>query len=353
MKRTKTLGNIIKREILLFEAIRNISDNEIKIDRGTTLFHGTGEEFNSQNIRPGGYDNIFWTTDNSAIAQTYIPTSSYLYINTKSISEPSNDKMTQNIQKALGIDFDYSRIEFINNRTSSYPTPKLYQQLTKTSDELNDRAFKLYQELKKTEQEIYDTSKEHYKISPELKEKYKQISVEYEKINKLSHQNRRERVIHDYINKQLIDKFGYKPTSSDDYNNSYSWKLKVDGWELAPADYSHQGRLLILTPKRDLRILDTTNRGRREGDLTDLDYHKHDWFEKAEAQGYDGIKINDFAQSNDQGNFGHVSYGLFKSTLKDLDVKETPAIHQDLDKFYRAGDWETPEYKKYKGGVEN
>jgi hypothetical protein len=48
-----------------------------------------------------------------------------------------------------------------------------------------------------------------------------------------------------------------------------------------------------------------------EGDLMDVQYHRHDMFQKAKQDGYDGIKIDDFAQLEEYGNFGHASIGLF------------------------------------------
>ncbi len=108
------------------------------------------------------------------------------------------------------------------------------------------------------------------------------------------------------------------------------------------------GRLFIVVPKRDLKIYDTTWGGTRDGDLTDVDYHKHNWFETAREKGYDGIRITDFAQSEDQGNFGHLSIGLFRNTLKDVNIEEVTASHQLIGNAYEKKDWHSPEYKNFK-----
>lgn len=46
--------------------------------------------------------------------------------------------------------------------------------------------------------------------------------------------------------------------------------------------------------------------------------------------GYDGIVINDFAQSEEYGNVGHVSYGLFAN--KDLHIKSIKGITHESER---------------------
>jgi hypothetical protein len=59
----------------------------------------------------------------------------------------------------------------------------------------------------------------------------------------------------------------------------------------------------------------------------DLHYHRHDWFEYAKNNGYDGIKICDFAQSALYGNVGHYSIGIFEHAIKDLTKIVEKAYH--------------------------
>lgn len=50
-----------------------------------------------------------------------------------------------------------------------------------------------------------------------------------------------------------------------------------------------------------------------------------------EQAGYHGVKINDFAQSVNMGNVGHVSIGLFRDTLKYVRIAgEEDAVHDEL-----------------------
>jgi len=66
--------------------------------------------------------------------------------------------------------------------------------------------------------------------------------------------------------------------------------------------------LFVLEVISPLRILDISE---GEGDLLNLQYHKLDSFQQAKQDGYDGVKIDDFAQSETFGNYGHSSIGLF------------------------------------------
>jgi hypothetical protein len=105
------------------------------------------------------------------------------------------------------------------------------------------------------------------------------------------------------------------------------------------------GRIFILKALEPIKIYDHTFGGEREGDLLDLDYHKINIFRSAEREGYDGIKINDFAQSEIWGNLGHTSIGLFDSSLSKFRWVTIPATNydwEDHDDFRRAT---TPEYE--------
>jgi hypothetical protein len=80
---------------------------------------------------------------------------------------------------------------------------------------------------------------------------------------------------------------------------------------------------------------------RGEGDLTDVQYNEFDFFEELERRGFDGLLIDDFAQSEEWGNFGHLSVGLFASAARDLDVNERPAQYREWE---RERENSTPEY---------
>jgi hypothetical protein len=269
---------------------------DLTIKKGTELFHSSGEPFDDKNLRGGGYDGIVWTTTDSAISQTYIPVAgAEMFTQTSSILLPSQSSIITSIQKMVGLEYDditWGR----GGRAESYRV------------------------LKNPFQDIDDAHDSYYDTVP-LKNKR----------------------INDYI----INTLGYKPTG-EDYNNNYQWKLKVDGNKIMPANYQMKGRLFILVPSQDLKVYDMTYGGSIEGDLTDLDYHKTAFFDELAKKGYDGVKINDFAQSSDQGNFGHTSIGLFKQALGKVDREIVQdVVHHDLEPLNR--DWRSPEYKKHRG----
>lgn len=326
----------------LYEAFVQKDDNLLIVESGTELFHGTSEKFDINNIRGGGYDSVFWTADNSAIAQTYISECGLsTYVSTKSIAYPSTSEMIRVVQKELGIIYDYSDIEFNQNMPISYKPADIYKAFYndyfKIKDELNI-LYKKLEELKKdyqNDKQNIDKREEIYSLGLEIKDK-----------EKLYYGNYLEKQINQFVNSKL-EQFGYKPQAIDTYHFDNQWKLKLSTDKLEKSDFKCEGRLLIIKPKRDLKIYDVTLGGTREADLTDEDYHKISWFRQAEEKGYDGIKITDHAQSIDQGNIGHYSIGLFKNVLKDLEVVSIPAVHQELEEYFGTK-WETPEYKNYK-----
>jgi hypothetical protein len=331
------------------EDVRNVSNDEIVIDRGTELYHGTIEEFDKENVAVGGYDEMFWTTTNSAIAQTYIPQAGYLYTWSQTIAMPSEDPTTVDMQNKFGIDYDYSKVEFHGHRASSYMEAPVFKQYSDQYWTLSGDAYAKYKALENFKKAFNEKEKQNLETDQDLDE-FERLENEYSEAEQNLRGVNVEKYKNEYVNEKLTQ-MGYEPIKSDDYNKNYGWKLKIDNRQLQPADYKAQGRLFIVRPKRDLKIYDTTEGGKREADLTDLDYHKHTWFQQAKEHGYDGIKITDFAQSADQGNIEHTSIGLFQETLKDVQIDEVPAVHHELEQFYGT-DWKSPEYKKYKGIAE-
>src|SRR3990172_5327812 len=152
-----------------------------------------------------------------------------------------------------------------------------------------------------------------------------------------------------YVEGKLKSEFGYEPYRTDS-SGDHSYKLKETGREIMPSNYRMKGRLFVIKPKQDLKIYDMTEGGWREPDLTDKDYYKLDLFEKLEKEGYDGVKITDFAQTKEYGNLGHLSIGLFKRGLKKCEWEVVPDVTHpdDLEKMMSSGNWDTKEYKMFK-----
>jgi hypothetical protein len=259
------------------------------IPKGGRLFHGSLENFIEADLTVGGYDKILWTTKEPAIAQSYIPKAGLtIYVSSRTVANPSKNEIIQDLQKHLGFEYNMNKVEW---------------------DEIN-RPKSFYapkgwhgKASLPTEEEIYQLLKEK-----EFQEKNYDFWIIY--------------------------------ASSKNKN-------KI----LLPSEKNY-GRLFILTAKEPIKFYDTTLGGEREGDLTDLDYHKLDWFKSVQDKGYDGIIINDFAQIDDMGNFGHTSYGIFKDSIKKLEWVTIPATHPEnfCENNYKTGDYNTPEYNAFLKG---
>ena len=91
------------------------------------------------------------------------------------------------------------------------------------------------------------------------------------------------------------------------------FKIKFnDNNEIVNNNERRNGHLCIIKTKSDLNIKDIST---GEGDLMDVQYHNLEEFKSLNRKGYDGIKIDDFAQSNFYGNVMHDSVGLTQQAL--------------------------------------
>lgn len=123
-----------------------------------------------------------------------------------------------------------------------------------------------------------------------------------------------------------------------------SYRLKLDNNNVMPASWKKSGTLFILIGKSKLKIFDLTG-GTNEDDLMEPTYNKIDLFTKIQNQGYDGFRINDFAQSKNWGNVGHRAIGIFPSGLAKLQVEQTPATNYDWKDTLKNED--TDEFRQW------
>ena len=329
----------------IYEAVQ--PGKELSLEAGTTLFHGTGETIEGD-IAPGGYDSIFWTTKSSNIAQSYIPVAGSTMIpDSSSFTKPNQNLIKY--QKQLGIVFDadydaYGRAtsfatispkEFIdadnNYRAGSQEYFKIANELRKDTEEQNKKWKGLGYDLT-PEQEIeldndIKHSNELAKIEKELKQKYYDADSQIIKNN--------------YVTNKLKE-LGYTPENKG-YKEDYSWRLKMDEGRILPADYRLKGKLFIVKLKRKMKFYDMAMD--TEPDLTERQYHELGTFEWVMNKGFDGVKINDFAQTEKYGNMGHTSYGFFKNSMKDLDITSI----NDITHPAEMTEPHSQEYKKHAG----
>jgi hypothetical protein len=357
------------REFILNESRKFNKNTDLIIKKGTELFHSTSEDFDIENARPGGYDKIYWTAEESAISQTYIPVSGATQIiSTDSYIKPQKNKHDRDIQIQLGIVYDYTNITFHGGLPANYKIPPIFQEIEKDVETFKKEFRKIRMEKEASEEELTDFMSNSNMSELEndddkyeewldkkiiLKIKTIEANKRYFKIDKeWGTRGNADSKKFELINNKLIE-LGYKPNDNG-YDNNHRWNIKLNirnGKEcILPSDYRTQGRLIINVPMEDLLIYDLTNGSNSEGDLTDVDYHRIDLFQKVEKDGYDGIKINDYAQVESEGNFGHTSIGLFESTIKKLHKESIVAEHPENfgEVHYKTGDYESKEYKEYK-----
>jgi hypothetical protein len=253
--------------------------NDIILPQGTVLYHGTGEQFDASAPRVSGYDKIFWTTESKAIAKTYIPVAHGMILtDSRHIASPSTNPTIINIQKAIGIVYDTSSFKMRGIDIDSWRSAPVFAEERFWNDE-NAKC--------------------------------------------------------EYVTEKMKTVFNYIPEY--DQGCYTRWRVKI-GENNTPqkSDYRLQGRLFSVKLNRAFKIWDKTEGGATEGDLMDVDYHKIDLFRLIEKKGYDGIKINDFCQSEDHGNVGHTSIGLFNKSLKDVSITSEVAEHELLAPYFKG-----------------
>jgi hypothetical protein len=330
--------------------LAGIEKNALIIPTGHKLFHGTGEDFKISDIKTGGYDDVFWTTESSSIAQTYIPVAGgFIHTSSGQISSPSKSEVIINIQKRFGI--NYQDVVYRNNQLQSYKEADVFKKIVQENQEVLKKLLNIDKEIRinterATEKDISVQERNS------LIKKNSDLIAKKEFFEKKYHETNVQKEKNNYVNKEL-QKLGYKPVAKDEYGLDYRWKIKIKGFEIKNADYRLSGRLFIVIPKEDLKIFDATMGGEVEGDLNSLEYNNFGLIRGAEKAGYDGIKINDFAQIESEGNFGHHSIGLFKNALKKVEVKSIPATHpEDFgEKHYKTNDYDSLEYKQWSSHI--
>ena len=327
---------------------QNKNERDLILKPGSILFHSSGEDFKLP-LRVSPYDGILWTTNISIISQTYIPVSgSFVYTTTDLTKRPDKDEYHQKMQKQLGIIYDYDDIRWNNNRAESYKLPDIF---VKINNEYQ-LAWKEYWKVKQEYDNFKKPDHDYWKLPEKEKDEYDEKELEIlDRLEKTDLELRKinvKKTENQMINQKIME-FGYKPVGKD-YDDNFDWKLKVDSnGMLLPNSYRLKGKLFIIKPKRELKIFDYAKD--REGDLNEPDYHKLNLFKKAEEGGYDGIKINDFAQIEGHGNVGHTSIGLFRNTIKDLDVEVLDNVEHptqdEISNCFDNGNWKSKEYKQY------
>jgi len=99
---------------------------------------------------------------------------------------------------------------------------------------------------------------------------------------------------------------------------------------ILPASHRDMGTLVIVPRPEELRLLDLRN-GLYGSDMCNS-YRYTNVFQAAARDGYDGVIIDDLAQTERNGNLGHYGYGLFQRTADRLPELRIPAQHAEWDR---------------------
>lgn len=249
---------------------------------GDTLFHGTGEEFEGP-LRGGGYDDVVWTANNPAVAQNYIPA-------TGGKSGFSLDKWTED-------DEIYNRFYW----------PK-------------DTGITLLKQMGYG----YPINTELYPDGTIKSFTYKDRPAKYGEI------------------REYIRSLGYDPEEDFWLRSAYEPDESGETVETIKArDYKMPGRLFVGTAKEPLNIFDAydyVEDGRAHNALG--------LFRKLRLMGYHGIKIPDYTQSENWGNVGHESVGIFPNHVDKVDWQIIPATTFDWQDDVRQ--FTTPEFEEWR-----
>ncbi len=291
------------------------------------LYHGTSERFPLSDLRPGGYDQLCWTTPHPAIAQTYIPTAGMkLYTFTDTLWKPSTDKTIINVQRQFKIFYDLSSFNFDGcSRIISYCPAPLFLAIANKKSHYSKKWFKIQDLAKKLKDVDGKKAYQLHKLAEEIWGYKEKTLGLYER---------------NYINQQLL-KLGYKPIQSM-FDKNHQWELPINNGMVPRNGWRQPGRLIQLKPLRTLNIFNHTQ-NKDCCELDSPDYHNLELFAEITKKGFDGIKIHDLCQSNDMGNFGHISIGLTPKGLSACQLQEVSAVHRDLQPYYRDRSYHTPE----------
>ena len=255
-----------------------------------TLFHGTPNNYTVAGV--SSYDRIWWTATHSVIAQTYIPASRG-YVDLHVYPEEMSKRV---IPCKPGVCPLWDIATMIQ--------PEL---LNETRAQYDTRGHAV----------SYSISDAHPKVAD--------ICLAIENIFGY---------VADPDGRSAVRKYRLRIERIDDLGRSLyaasSWKLP--------------GFLWIIQPPHDLKFYDMT--GESSGDLTDPHYHHIHRFIALHEAGYDGVIIDDFAQSPTWGDVAHISYGFFAHAIPKLVSTRIPAKNFDWgpDSADFLGSVISPEY---------
>lgn len=237
---------------------------EVDLAAGTTLFHGTLEEFDDA-PRPGG-DGVLWLAESPSIAQLYIPCSGGAAgFSPTLLTRPTKHDALRELQRDIGIEYDHDQVEWDDiGRPVRFMAPDGWDELPTVEyvvSALRGLGF-------------------------DVESKYSSVLVN-----------------------TYFDAHG--------------------GHRYLLPGQCRDGTLYVGHLLEPLLLWSFVNTG---GGLNDPQYNWFDKFDVVRSMGFDGVLIEDFAQSEDWGNIGHLSVGLFGEALDAVEWERFPAQYEEWNR---------------------
>jgi len=312
--------------------------SRVVLPKGSYLFHGTSAlELSGGRLLPG-LDGMVWFAGNPAIAQMYIKQHGRVGFTADQILDPrfeDRGRRLDQVRRYLGLEHDPYKYVW------EMPDPRGWRE----SDELIKKRRELAsreKRVKKYEEEIRETKREGDAERAEAFRGFiKSLEKKIRRVKDLITSMRRA-ASKDKLKMLLRDR-GIFPVEGSGFKSPiagdlYDFMFTEDDRLVLPGEGEADGRLYIAKTKRDM-ILQSTATG-DEDSFIDPAFGDFEAFEEAKRDGYDGVLIDDYAQSEGEFHTLHLSVGLFPENVKDLQIRVIPAIHR-----FNLNSVKTPEWR--------
>lgn len=272
------------------------------LKKGTILYHGSSSKFNTLSK---GSDHLIWTTDDYTIARMYIPTGFTHHINLNSDNLYNDLKNMVEFPSKI-----HDKYQSIQNKFDNFFTiENQYKTILKTINELEKEIYKLT-----NEEEVEQKEDELLKIIND----FEVVEREYNNLKKEIYVKN----IYSNINSDIIDiiynNYGYDKT--DD-------RFIVKNGKLQKKEYSI-GYIYELKLNKDVVLRDFRLEQDGMYNHTELKL-----FHRQKELGYDGVCIEDFAQSYHYGNYSHDAYGFFENNFDIINIIQD--THPTMDEIQK------------------
>lgn len=348
----------------------------VVLPKGSYLFHGTCEQFDTDELGPGG-DGVAWFAGNPVIAQIYLcREGARIYFSAEDVlhpmeSSPEIDFVREYIgaEKNEGGYWDVEwlrplhaeelrllakvdRLEKDKAKAESeiqVLSAKIDNPLVEEANRIDNRISQIEEELMRGATEALEEQDHLFQLLDEVESKLPQetlmangrlrvLQANLEAIEEMLEEE--SRALERWKTQKgalLRLKSKLKDAGFTNHRGDTFVRSSI-GRFLAPDEHL-MGKLVVARTTRDLRLW---RKASGESSLLDLQYNDIRGFRDAEANGLDGVLVDDFAQSHEWGNYGHLSVGLFRKTMRSLQIRSVPAHYREPVDGQKTPEWSGP-----------